>query len=77
MTYVVAYFDGLKISGMPFQCPTYSRQLFEKKKQLEMPCALIKKEEGKATLIDSFRYEFLEQHCKVNRKTINKGTIAL
>lgn len=71
MTYAVAYFDGIRISGIPFRCPAYSRQLFEEKKRLEIPCALIKREKGEsAVILDSFQYELLEQQIKKYKKIV-------
>ncbi len=71
MIYAVAYFDGIRIGGIPFRCPVYSRQYFEEKKRLEMSCALIKRDEGQsAVILDSFQYEALEQYIKKSKKII-------
>ena len=71
MTYAVAYFDGIKIGDIPFRCPVYSRQYFEEKKRLEMPCALVKREDGEsAVILDSFQYDLLEQQIKKSKEIV-------
>jgi hypothetical protein len=67
--YAVAYYDGLRIGGIPFRCPTYSRQYFEEKKALGLPSALISREQGgKPVLIDSYNYEALETAVALTKK---------
>ena len=70
MTYAVVYLKNSKVTGIPFRCPTYSRQWFEKKKRQNIPCALMKRINAnqKAEIIDSFELEILE-------KQINKVEI--
>jgi hypothetical protein len=64
-TYCVAYLDGVEVRGIPFICPTFSRELFDSKKSLKIPCAFISKSgDGEAVLIDSFEQETLVQYLK-------------
>ena len=65
MTYAVAYLlDGSRIGSIPFRCPIYSRHLFEEKKLLGLPCALMKHDGNQVVLIDSYLYEVLEMSIK-------------
>jgi hypothetical protein len=67
--YAVTYYDGLRVGGMPFQCPMFSRQCFEEKKALGYPSALISREQGgKPVLIDSYNYEALETAVALTKK---------
>ncbi len=71
MTYAVCYLKDFKVTGIPFRCPTYSRQWFEEKKRLGIPCVLMwrSKADRKAEILDSFEIEVLEQSIQSIVKT--------
>jgi hypothetical protein len=62
MTYfTVAYLYDGRISGIPMRCPKSASKFFKDKKQLGIPCALFSREDDDvAVLIDSYRYNVLE-----------------
>ena len=70
MTYAVVYLKNSKVTGLPFRCPTYSRQWFEEKKRLGIPCALMKRDKSdqKAKILDSFEIEVLEQYIQKTKE---------
>ena len=59
--YAVSYYADGRIQGATFRCPDLSRKHFEEKRDLNYPCALLRKdEEGEsATAIAKHRYEEL------------------
>jgi|GEM_PF-4789167 len=59
--YAVSFYANGEIQGATFSCPVFSREYFEKQRDLNYPCALLQKnDEGVgATAIAKHRYEDL------------------